>query len=53
VPHIESAEACARQPNGGWYYSGSQIAVCPCTCSRFAAGRVDVRLGCQPAIGLR
>jgi len=53
VPFIESAEACDRQPNGGWYYSGSQIAVCPCTCSRFGAGRVDVRLGCQPVIGLR
>jgi hypothetical protein len=53
VPFIESAEACARQPNGGWYYSGSQITVCPCTCARFGAGRVDVRLGCQPVIGLR
>lgn len=53
VPFIESAEACARQSNGGWYYTGSQIAVCPCTCSRFGAGRVDVRLGCQPVIGLR
>ena len=53
VPFIESAEACDRQANGGWYYSGSQIAVCPCTCARFGAGRVDVRLGCQPVIGLR
>ena len=53
VPRIESAEACDRQPNGGWFYSGNQLAVCPCTCSRFGAGRVEVRLGCQPVIGLR
>jgi hypothetical protein len=53
VPRIDSAEACDRQPNGGWYYSGTRIAVCPCTCARFGAGRVDVRLGCQPIIGLR
>jgi hypothetical protein len=53
IPRIESAAACDRQEHGGWYFSGAGIAVCPCTCSRFGAGRVDVRLGCQPIIGLR
>jgi hypothetical protein len=31
----------------------TRITVCPCTCARFQAGRVDVRLGCKPRLGLR
>ena len=31
----------------------SNISVCPCSCASFAAGRVDVRLGCAPRISLR
>jgi hypothetical protein len=57
VPSISSLAACANNPNGGWYYDDpnqpSKISVCPCTCSRFQAGRVDVRLGCKPRLGLR
>ena len=57
VPRLESLAACDRNPQGGWYYDNptnpSRILVCPCTCSRFAAGRVDIRLGCEPYIGLR
>jgi hypothetical protein len=57
VPRISDFSACSRNPNGGWYYddpaSPAQIIVCPCTCSRFAAGRVDVTLGCKPSIGIR
>src|SRR6478736_1894119 len=57
VPSISSLSACAKNPNGGWYYdnadSPSKITVCPCTCSRLQAGRVDVRLGCKPRLGLR
>jgi hypothetical protein len=57
VPRISDFTACSRNPNGGWYYdnpaSPTQILVCPCTCSRFEAGRVDVALGCEPSIGLR
>ena len=58
VPKVEGSADCERQPNGGWYFSAlgassTRINVCPCTCSRFGAGRVDVRLGCQPIIGLR
>lgn len=56
VPSITNLEACARNPNGGWYYDDlahpTRIQVCPCTCSRFQAGRVDVRLGCRPKVGL-
>lgn len=57
VPRITDYAACARNPNGGWYYDDpaapTQILVCPCTCSRFEAGRVDVALGCKPSIGIR
>lgn len=57
VPSISSSGACDRNPNGGWYYDDanqpSKITVCPCTCARFQAGRVDVRLGCKPRLGLR
>jgi Mg-chelatase subunit ChlD len=57
VPSIASFAACARNPNGGWYYDDteqpSKITVCPCTCARLQAGRVDVRLGCKPRLGLR
>ena len=57
VPSISSLSDCAKNPNGGWYYddvdSPSKISVCPCTCSRLQAGRVDVRLGCKPRLGLR
>jgi len=57
VPSISSLSACAKNPNGGWYYddanSPSKITVCPCTCARLQAGRVDVRLGCKPRLGLR
>ena len=57
VPSISAYSACAKNPNGGWYYddanSPSKITVCPCTCARLQAGRVDVRLGCKPRLGLR
>lgn len=57
VPSISSLGACAKNLNGGWYYDDanhpSKISVCPCTCARFQAGRVDVRLGCKPRLGLR
>lgn len=57
VPSISSLGACAKNANGGWYYDDpehpSKITVCPCTCTRLQAGRVDVRLGCKPRLGLR
>ena len=57
VPSIDGLAACANNPNGGWYYdypaNPSKIVVCPCTCARFQAGKVDVRLGCKPRVGLR
>jgi hypothetical protein len=57
VPSIQSLGACANNANGGWYYDNAndptKISVCPCTCARFQAGQVDVRLGCKPRLGLR
>jgi hypothetical protein len=55
VPKLASASECGRSVNGGWYFDNptrpTRIFVCPCTCSRFGAGRVDVRFGCRPQIG--
>jgi hypothetical protein len=52
IPRAQSLADCATSSAGGWYYdsptSPSKILVCPCTCSRFAAGKVDIRLGCAP-----
>jgi hypothetical protein len=57
IPWLNSINGCATSPNGGWYYDNpsdpTRILVCPCTCSRFDAGRVDVRVGCMPAVGPR
>ncbi|HEX3774449.1 MAG TPA: vWA domain-containing protein [Polyangiaceae bacterium] len=57
VPKVTSLDGCANSPNGGWYYDNpaapTKISVCPCTCTSFGAGRVDVRLGCAPRISLR
>jgi len=52
IPRAQSYADCASSTNGGWYYdnpsSPSKILVCPCTCSQFGAGKVEVRLGCEP-----
>ncbi|HET9957682.1 MAG TPA: vWA domain-containing protein [Polyangiaceae bacterium] len=57
VPRLDSVTQCAINPNGGWYYDNPSdprsIKVCPCTCSRFQAGEVNVRVGCEPKIGIR
>jgi hypothetical protein len=55
VPKVNSSGDCASSVNGGYYFdrptNPTRIYVCPCTCSRFGAGRVDVRFGCRPQIG--
>jgi hypothetical protein len=52
VPRARSFADCASSSAGGWYYDDpsapKKIIACPCTCSRFAAGKVEVRLGCYP-----
>lgn len=52
VPKANGAADCANSKEGGWYYdtptNPTKILVCPCTCSRFAAGKVDIKLGCAP-----
>lgn len=59
IPRLPSSAACGdqRATNGGWYYNDNDnptsINVCGCTCSRFGAGQVDIRIGCEPRIGIR
>jgi hypothetical protein len=52
IPRANALTDCATSNSGGWYYdnptSPSKILVCPCSCSRFGAGKVDIRLGCEP-----
>ncbi|MFZ5891155.1 MAG: vWA domain-containing protein [Myxococcota bacterium] len=56
VPKVSGPGACDRNPNGGWYYDNPSnpqfIKVCPCTCSNFQAGTVQVTIGCDPFIGI-
>jgi hypothetical protein len=59
IPRLASRDVCTdqRAKNGGWYYDDNdaptRVRVCPCTCSRFGAGNVEIRLGCEPQIGIR
>lgn len=54
IPRVSGYAACASAPNGGWYTGGfdadgkpTKIVVCPCSCANFAAGSVEVTLGCK------
>ena len=56
VPYATTRGGCSAA-YGGWYYdtppnlgTPSQIIMCPCTCSSFGAGTVDIYVGCQPQI---
>lgn len=55
IPRLDSAADCGAAANGGWYYDDASapknIEVCGCNCTRFGAGRVEVRLGCTPRRG--
>jgi hypothetical protein len=52
VPKVDGLAGCSTSTAGGWYYNNptnpTGILVCPCTCARFRAGAVEVRLGCAP-----
>lgn len=54
IPRVTGYSACATAPNGGWFLGGSdangkptKIVICPCSCANFAAGKVEVTLGCK------
>jgi hypothetical protein len=56
VPYATTRGGCSAA-YGGWYYdvppnvgTPSQIIMCPCTCSSFGAGTVDIYVGCHPII---
>jgi hypothetical protein len=60
VPYATARGGCSSTV-GGWYYdvppnmgTPSQIIMCPCTCSSFGAGTVEIFVGCHPlVIGLQ
>jgi len=53
IPRVSSQRACNSQ-HGGWYYDNpaapTQIIACPCTCSNFGSGAVEIYVGCTPVI---
>jgi len=57
VVKVQNLGACAFNQNQGWYYdipppaAPTKILVCPGTCTKFAAGTIDIRLGCAPIEG--
>ncbi len=52
MPYVGSLAGCGTSDFGGWYFDNSNdpssIRVCPCTCSRFGAGTLEIRIGCRP-----
>jgi hypothetical protein len=52
IPALHSYSECFGSNSGGWYYDDpehpTRIEVCPCTCTRFRTGFVDVQYGCVP-----
>jgi hypothetical protein len=51
VPYATTRGGCSPA-YGGWYYDNqtapTKLIMCPCTCSGFAAGRLDILVGCKP-----
>jgi hypothetical protein len=49
IPH--ATQGCGSQ-YGGWYYdvpeAPTKLQVCPCTCSLFRKGKVQIQYGCVP-----
>lgn len=56
IPKIGSIGDCEANLGVGWYYDSesapTKILICPAACDEFAAGRVDIALGCAPVIGI-
>ena len=54
IPKLGTGANCGNSPNGGWYFNSTTnpetIHLCACNCNRLAAGRIEVRFGCEPRI---
>lgn len=54
IPKVGGLGDCASSEYGGWYFDNeskpTKVTVCPCTCSNFGAGAVNLVYGCQPII---
>jgi hypothetical protein len=52
MPYVGSLGGCGASDYGGWYFDNTNeptsIRVCPCTCTRFGAGVLEIRIGCAP-----
>ncbi len=54
IPKLGTGADCGSAPNGGWFFNSTSnpetIHICACNCNRLGAGRIEVRLGCEPRI---
>jgi hypothetical protein len=56
VAKLNNLGDCQINNSQGWYYDSpgapTKILICPGTCSRFAAGSVQLLSGCPPVIDM-
>ena len=54
IPYVGLLGGCAGSDYGGWYFDSAanptSVRVCPCTCSRFGAGTLELVVGCAPSL---
>ena len=54
IPKLGTGASCGNSPNGGWFYNSTAnpetIHICTCNCNRLGAGRIEVRMGCEPRV---
>jgi hypothetical protein len=54
IPRVSGLAACSKSTQGGWYFDNAatptKVTMCPCTCSNFGAGMVNMVYGCKPKL---
>lgn len=54
IPRVAGATGCDKSTNGGWYFDNpvnpTKVTMCPCTCSAFGAGTVNLVYNCKPLL---
>jgi hypothetical protein len=53
IPYATTRGGCSPA-YGGWYYDSqtapTKLIMCPCTCSSFGVGGLDILVGCKPLV---
>lgn len=54
LPKVAGLSGCSKSANGGFYFDNAtaptKATVCPCNCSAFGAGKVQLVYGCKPQL---